>query len=324
MPSRPKRRAYGQKRRFNTMKFKLLKIFWFCVFCLVANNCCVSSDSDKLTKKLKNLEKTIPLPYHERLDRTVQSYANKPLPDAFVVSEPFLDSALSQRNMPQELKYLPLALSAMRTDYANGDRCGVWSLPSLVAMRYGLPIEEEFDERYAIRASTNAALDYLNDLHLQYDDWWYAILAYTNSPNAMHHALTRNDETPNLWDFNVRQLVPDANVIANFIACIYVYEDTERPAVKNAHIVEPVKRPKPVKTVAPTETSSTVVTAPSNTSVPKTTPKSNTSTQKYIIKKGDTLSRIAAKHHVTIKDLMRWNHLKNDKIREGQTLIIKK
>ncbi len=42
----------------------------------------------------------------------------------------------------------------------------------------------------------------------------------------------------------------------------------------------------------------------------------------YKIKNGDTLSTIARKHRVSIKDLKEWNNLKNSKIRAGKTLII--
>ena len=313
------------------MKVKLLKLLWLFVFCLAVNNCCVSSDNDKIANRLKKLENSIPLPYHEQLAKTVQTYSSKPLPDAFVLSESFLDSALVQRGMPQEIKYLPLALSGMRTDYANGDRCGVWALPSLVAMHYYLTVDDRRDERFAIRTSTNAALDYLNDLHKQYNDWWYAILAYTNSPNALHHALDRNGKDIQLWDFDERRLMPNTRIIGDFIACIYAYEGVERPTVKNTHIVEPVERPKSStnQTAASAKTPSNKTVEPVETPTQKpSTPKKDSSkssgTQKYKVKKGDTLSRIASKYHVSVKDLKRWNNLKNDKIREGQTLIIKK
>lgn len=313
------------------MKVKLLKLLWLFVFCLAVNNCCVSSDNDKIANRLKKLENSIPLPYHEQLAKTVQTYSSKPLPDAFVLSESFLDSALVQRGMPQEIKYLPLALSGMRTDYANGDRCGVWALPSLVAMHYNLTVDDRRDERFAIRASTNAALDYLDDLHKQYNDWWYAILAYTNSPNALHHALDRNGKDIQLWDFDERRLMPNTRIIGDFIACIYAYEGIERPTVKNTHIVEPVERPKSstTQTAASAKTPSNKTIEPVETPTQKpSTPKKDSSkssgNQKYKVKKGDTLSRIASKYHVSVKDLKRWNNLKNDKIREGQTLIIKK
>ena len=313
------------------MKIKLLKLLWLFVFCLAVNNCCVSSDNDKIANRLKKLENAIPLPYHERLAKTVQTYSNKPLPDAFILSESFLDSALAQRGMPQEIKYLPLALSGMRTDYANGDRCGVWTLPSLVAMHYNLAIDDRRDERFAIRTSTYAALDYLDDLHKQYNDWWYAVLAYTNSPNALHHALDRNGNDIQLWDFDERQLMPNTRIIGDFIACIYAYEGVGRPTVKSTRIVEPIERPKTstTKTVASFETPSNktvepVETTPKKTTTPKKDSSKGSGNQKYKVKKGDTLSRIASKYNVSVKDLQRWNNLKSDRIREGQTLIIKK
>lgn len=314
--------------KFNIMKIKILKIIWLFVFCLAANNCCVSSDSDRIAQRLKSIESTLPLPYHEHLDKAVQAYSAKALPDAFVVTEPFLDSVVVQHGMPKEMKYLPLALSGMRTDYANNDRCGVWSLPSLVAMRYGLTVDDRRDERFAIQTSTQAALDYLDDLHQQYGDWWYAILAYANSPNAMHHAIDRNGEDLQLWDFDESRLLPNTSVIADLIACVYAYEGVERPSVKTTRIVEPVERPKPVKAA---DSTLTQVTNPvekqaqsSTNSVSKKSSSTNSGTTKYKVKKGDTLTRIASKHHVTVNDLKRWNKLKNDKIREGQTLIIKK
>ena len=45
---------------------------------------------------------------------------------------------------------------------------------------------------------------------------------------------------------------------------------------------------------------------------------------KYKIKKGDTLTKIANKYHVSVANLKKWNNLKSDKIQIGQTLIIKK
>lgn len=44
----------------------------------------------------------------------------------------------------------------------------------------------------------------------------------------------------------------------------------------------------------------------------------------YTVKSGDTLGKIAARHHVTVKDLMRWNGLKSDRLRIGQKLKIEK
>ncbi len=204
------------------MRFKVLFFFWSCFFCLAANNCCVSSGKDSIAKELKSMEKDIPLPYHLTLDKTVKQLANKSLPKTFKMYEAFIDSALLQRNMPLEIKYLPYALSGMKTNYSKGDRCGYWALPSLVGMHYGLLIDRNEDERLQMEASTLAALDYLNDLNKKYNNWWYSILAYANSPTSLSHTLIHYGNEPALWDFYEHRLLSNTQVIADFIACIYL------------------------------------------------------------------------------------------------------
>ena len=315
------------------MRFKVLFILWTSIFCLAVNNCCVSSDSDKIIEGLKKWEKTIPLPYHNGLERTVNLYANKSLSDNFLTYSALIDTALVQRNMPLELRYLPLALSGMKRNYCQGDRCGIWQLPSLTAMHYGLIINENQDERLDMEASTHAALDYLNDLYQQYGDWWYSILAYTNSPIALQHALTRYGNTPELWDFRDRDLLPNTQIISDFIACVYLGNEDrlklvkiDEPAIKvfpSTPVQNPVKVAEPNKVAEPVETpTKTNVTNTTKTGSSKSSRTSTT--QKYKIKKGDTLTKIASKYHVKVSDLKKWNKLKSDRIREGQILIIKK
>ena len=308
------------------MKFKALLILWSFFFCLAANNCCVSSGSDEMAKELKSMEKDIPLPYHDALDKTMEQLADKNLPETFTRYQAFVDTALVQRGMPLELRFLPYALSGMNADYQNGDRCGYWALPSLVGMHYGLQIDESHDERLSVEASTLAALNYLNDLHNKYNDWWYSILAYANSPTSLSHALIHQGSEPELWDFYEQDLMPDTDVIPDFIAC--VYQGKQDKLNFTAKAIEPdVIKPKPTAADQSQniEGQNTKVEMPvqqktTSNSAPSTSP----GVKNYKIKKGDTLWGIAAKHHVTVDDLMKWNQLKNDTIREGETLIIKK
>ena len=159
-------------------------------------------------------------------------------------------------------------------------------------------------------------------------------MAYTNSPVALQHALIRHGETPELWDFKEQNLLPNTEVIPNFIACVYLGDEGQ---LKFGEVPDPViaKVPEPavaepgrsVEGPTPTVKDSTIkdtTTINKQTNNKKATDPSKSTGKKYIVKKGDNLTRIAAKHHVTISDLMKWNNLKNDKIFEGQTLIIKK
>lgn len=64
----------------------------------------------------------------------------------------------------------------------------------------------------------------------------------------------------------------------------------------------------------------------SKSSGSKTTGKKNSSStvKTHTVKKGETLSSIARKYHVTVNELKKWNNLKSTKIKTGQKLKIKK
>ena len=52
--------------------------------------------------------------------------------------------------------------------------------------------------------------------------------------------------------------------------------------------------------------------------------KTSTSTKTHTVKKGETLSSIAKKYHVTVNEIKKWNNLKNNTVKIGQKLKIKK
>ena len=239
-----------------------------------------------------------------------------------------MEPELQKRSMPLELKYLPFALSQMNPNFTKGDRRGYWSLPTVVALRYGLSIDAQNDERLDLQPSTRAALDYLSELNAKYNNWWLSILAFSNSPNALHHALMRSDDIPELWDFDDGKLLPNTKVIGDLIAYIYLDNQAElrftQPIQKS--IASSVTEPKTVSQSQSSETPKQTVTKQDTT--PKTTPKNTTKPKQnvtyYTVKKGDTLTKIANKYHVTVNDLKKWNKLKNDRIDVGQKLTIKK
>jgi membrane-bound lytic murein transglycosylase D len=308
---------------FNVMKFRILSILTLFVFCFAACNCCVSSDALTVAKRLKILEKEIPLPYNDALLTVVDRYASKPLPAWFEGYETFVEAELLKRSMPLELKCLPIAMSQLNPGFCSGDRCGIWAMPTLVGMRYGLTIDELHDERFDMKASTCATLDYLSDLHGQYCDWWRCILAYTNSPNSLQRALVYSGDSLAVWDFYEQELMTNVVVIRDFIACVYAYNEENRAMEKPSVDFDEINLKQPItvtrKAVEPAKTQK-------NDTSTKTTTQPTTSKlgpQKYTVKKGDTLSQIAAKHHVTVAKLKKWNNLKSDRIREGQKLIVK-
>ena len=344
------------------------------LFCLMANHGCVSTDAEVISKELKTIETEFPLPYHDDLVKFVDEYKQKDLPDLFCEYEAFIENELENRYIPLELKYLPVALTEMQQDYSCNDRCGVWALPTLVGLHYGLTIDQVHDERFSIEASTKAALDYLSDLHGKYDDWWYSILAFSNSPSSVQHAISQSDRPLEVWDFYEQHLVPNPTVVCNFIASVFVYHEHQLDSLKNderetiafsntismpllAHEiqvpVETIRSMNPVyrsdimvpmegySLVLPDEyverfpemeqklydeTAAGYVAPVEEKPVEKEVmqPKNEIPKNafKYKVKKGNTLSHIAQRYHVTVSELMEWNHLETDLIQEGQELYI--
>jgi LysM repeat protein len=54
-----------------------------------------------------------------------------------------------------------------------------------------------------------------------------------------------------------------------------------------------------------------------------TVTKNSTGQKTHLVKKGETISRIAETYKVSINDIRQWNNLKDDNIIAGQSLVIK-
>lgn len=92
---------------------------------------------------------------------------------------PYIEEMLGQNNLPDDLKYLAVAESALRM-HAGSSRgaMGVWQLMPQTARKYGLIVDDNFDERRNLHLSTPAALTYLKTLHERFGSWSLALAAY--------------------------------------------------------------------------------------------------------------------------------------------------
>lgn len=187
-------------------------------------------DSSTIQKRLSKIEKSIPLPYHTSLANDIKSYSSKQLPVTYSEYAKLIGDALVEQKLTEELLYLPMAMTNMKLDYRHGNRAGIWALPELVAIRYGLTVNGTHDERFSVETSTRAALLYLRDLYESHGDWWQSLLAYANSPASINRARLRSpeDDPSDPWSYYDEQRVPDVDIIGDFIACYYVYSSDDK------------------------------------------------------------------------------------------------
>ena len=79
---------------------------------------------------------------------------------------------------PDELLWLPFAISAFGKEYEQDGNCGVWGLQYLYAIKYGVEISECTEGRHDIMQSTPTAIRQLQYLHDKFGKWDEALAAY--------------------------------------------------------------------------------------------------------------------------------------------------
>ncbi len=92
---------------------------------------------------------------------------------------PLIEKTLKADRMPDDLKYLSVAESALRAHAGSvKGAMGFWQLMPETARKYGLRVDPYIDERRNLRISTPAVMRYLQDLHKKFASWTLAAAAY--------------------------------------------------------------------------------------------------------------------------------------------------
>jgi len=107
------------------------------------------------------------------------------------------------RGIPTEIALLPVVESAFNAfAYSHGRASGIWQFIPATGARYGLKQNWWYDGRRDILASTQAALNLLQDLHEMFGgDWLLALAAYNSGAGTVSRAIRRNEKRGKPTDF---------------------------------------------------------------------------------------------------------------------------
>ncbi|HET6459973.1 MAG TPA: transglycosylase SLT domain-containing protein [Syntrophales bacterium] len=92
---------------------------------------------------------------------------------------PYIEEVLKQNNMPPDLKYIAVIESALTSHLSSSKGAkGSWQFIEGTGKKYGLKIDTDIDERRNFFSSTKAAVAYLKKLHDELGSWTLAAAAY--------------------------------------------------------------------------------------------------------------------------------------------------
>ncbi len=265
---------------------------------------------------------------------------------AYVVQE------VRRRTLPMELALLPIIESALNPyAYSSRGASGLWQLVPNTAKHQGIAINWWYDGRRDLVDSTAAALDYLTYLHDELGDWLLAIAAYNGGEGRVRRALAA---TPGAGFFDLklpretRAYVPKLLALAHVVARgdeAYALPsiEVEPPffaATLDGQIdlgllanLGPLSVDELFRFNAGLNRRATQPEGPSRLLVPKSDrdafanaidryPKERTLWKRHVVKRGESLSSIAKRHHTTVAVIRANNPRSNNLIHPNESLLI--
>ncbi len=270
---------------------------------------------------------------------------------------PYLYTQTQLRGMPAELALLPIVESALDTfAFSHGGAAGPWQFVRGTARQYGLDMNDWYDGRRDIVASTDAALRYLTDLNNRFDDWYLALAGYNAGQGNVNRALRKNPgagffdlslpretrayvprllalaaiiKDPEAHGLNLPEVVPATSFYTLNVHSQFQVDklaDTLGLSADELYKFNPALNqwatpPRgPHRVIVPGHLDPIAAQA----SIDAIPANARVDWTQIVVRDGDTLSQIARRHGTDVTSLRIANQLPNSRIRAGNKLLIPK
>jgi membrane-bound lytic murein transglycosylase D len=266
---------------------------------------------------------------------------------------------VEHKGIPTELALLPIVESAFQPfAYSHGRASGIWQFISSTGRRYGLKQNWWYDGRRDVYASTKAAVRLLDNLQKNFKgNWLYALAAYNAGGGNVRKAIRRNKRRGKPVDFfslrlpaETKAYVPKLLALKKIINQPEKYGLTLEP-IENKPYLAKVDTQSQIDLARVAELAGIELdeiyhlnpgfnrwaTAPNGPHyvllpVDKAEGFKNKLAElpreqrirwvRHKIRKGETLSTIAARYHTSISSIKKVNRIRGNLLREGRGLTI--
>ncbi len=271
---------------------------------------------------------------------------------------PYIKEIFRENGLPEELAYLPVVESAFRNHArSRAGAVGLWQFMPSTGRKYGLRIDRWVDDRRDPIRSTYAAVKYLKYLYSLFGRWDLALASYNVGEGKVLSRIRRL-RTKNFWKLRRRLPRETREYVPAFFAVLLIANQKDRYGLDSILNQDPwkfdtvrvprqvelslvakwasstlseIKRlnPRYRRTVTPPDERNFLIRIPPGRrtaflAAMGSTPRSEwVRTTYHRVRRGETLSRIARRYGVTVRDIARANGIRNyNRLRVGQVLKI--
>ena len=138
--------------------------------------------------------------------------------------------ALKAAGLPEELSWLPLIESGYKVNALSRARAlGLWQFIPSTGYKFGLQRNKFIDERMDPEKSTQAAIEYLKELHRIFGDWATVLAAYNCGEGRVLKVIRSQNINylDNFWDLYERLPRETARYVPRFLATLHILSNPE-------------------------------------------------------------------------------------------------
>jgi membrane-bound lytic murein transglycosylase D len=272
---------------------------------------------------------------------------------------PTIKKELKDAGLPLDLAYLAMIESGFNPlARSRANAIGLWQFMKGTGKQYSLQIDNYVDERRNVLKATQAAVNYLNDLYLEFGDWHLAVAAYNGGPGKIRSGLKRY-QVDSFWELAGKRYLSleTKRYVPKLIAALLIAKQPEKYGFTEIDYADPLQYDtievgpgltleavamisdcnlKQIKKLnqelrqnrTPLNQETYAINVPAGrgkiakANYPRLHSVVSTGYKTHKIQRGDTLTQICKRYGVNKTTLLKVNNLRSSTLRSGQNLRI--